>query len=240
MTVTTPKEQVRLTVNRLIQIFTVLAAMVVAFLLVSKTEPETPPPPFDMLAYLDAQVATQEDGKDVRCWSSLCKLQMFLTGAPIDDQAIGVRIESHMGLIESIWEQAGVKHPYEPMISEATVAEILDRRFPYYRGEKGIRFDMGGALVPIDIITDAMLDYSDTVEPWRLLQSWASYHTDLNGRLSLKPQFNQQALHVLHEFLLNYDLAIMKYARRIAEGNKASRIDASAMSEAFDLESKLR
>lgn len=227
-------------IKRLTQILIVLAAMVVAIVLVVQTDSSTFPPPFDMLTFLDTQVATQEDGKDVRCWSSVCKLQMFLTGAVIGEDAITVRIESHMQLIESLWEQGRDEHPHASMISSDTVKQLLDRRFPHQQIRTGVQFDLGSNLNPINIVQDAMQDYSDTVEPWRLLQTWASRHTDKNGRLTLTPQFDRDALHALHGFLLKYDLAIFRHARRIAEENKASRVDASAMSEAFDLESKLQ
>jgi hypothetical protein len=194
---------------------------------------------FDMLAFLDAQVAMQEDKKDVRCWSSFCKLQMFLTGAQIKEEAIGIRIDAHMKLLESIWEEAS-QTVSANTIEAPALTPILKRRFPHEFAESGATFNLGGLLAPIVVVPDALKDYADTIEPWRLLQTWASRHTDAYGKLNIRPQYNQESLGVLHAFLLAYDLAILKNAQRVAQENKKSVIDAASMTEAFKLEFKLR
>jgi len=94
-----PSRRIRV---RLVPTIVVIAAAIVAVQIVARS-PTPAEPSFDMLAYLDAQVANQENNKDVRCWSSTCKLQMFLTGAEIAPQAIAVRIQAHTDLIDSVY-----------------------------------------------------------------------------------------------------------------------------------------
>lgn len=196
---------------------------------------------FDMLGYLDAQVAHQENVKDVRCWSSFCKLQMFLTGARIEDEAIGVRIEKHRELIESIWQSAARSAGRHDVIGREEVVAVLRHRFPSHpHPGRGVAYQLQGGVELIQIDADAVQDYSDTIEPWRLLQSWASRHMDAKGRFNLRPVFDEHALNALVEFLKTYDLAVLKHARRIAADEKKASIDAMAMSRAFDLESMLR
>ena len=226
--------------TRLLQALVVAGALVVAaYLLAAPTAQQSPQ--FDMLSYLDGRVAAQEDEKDVRCWSSFCKLQMFLTGAAFDDDAFGVRIEEHMKLLESIWEETSREAGDSALISANDVSKVLARRFPYhFDAAQGATFELGDVLPRIHIDADALKDYSDTIEPWRLMQTWASRHTDAAGKLELEPQFDEQALAQMYEFLRTYDLAILKHARQIAETKKLARVDAGSMSEAFSLESKLR
>jgi len=228
-------------VRRAAQFFVIVAASVVAIALVAGSDfTLMSAPKFDMLGYLDERVASQENKKDVRCWSSFCKLQMFLTGAEIEPGAIAVRIERHMKLIDSIWDEARAQNPNQALIQPVAVSSVLEERFPHVSSALGTTFDLGDGLMPITIVPEAIQDYSDTIEPWRLLQTWASRHTDSTGRLSLKQQFDKEALHVLHNFFGTYDLAILKHARLVAQEKKLASVDASAMSEAFDLESKLQ
>jgi hypothetical protein len=188
-----------------------------------------------MLSYLDEKVAVQEDAKDVRCWSSFCKLQMFLAGAPINDAAISVRIEKHMELIESIWNEARIARPQARLIPEDVVTEILLRRFPSSMARaRGMTPDSPSS---IQVGAEAIQDYSDTIEPWRLLQTWASRHTDSSGHLISQPAFEREALDVLYNFLRTHDLAVLKRARLIALEKKQTIIDAESMSAAFQAES---
>lgn len=239
---TTGKNTARDPSRRWIQFVIVLVALVVAIYLVTGSESvSVTSPQFDMLSYLDSRVAAQEDVKDVRCWSSFCKLQMFLIGAPIDDEAVGVRIEKHMELIESIWEDVGSAKPDQRVIGPDDVSTVLVRRFPYqYDALTGAMFELEGVAEPIYVGSEAIKDYSDTIEPWRLLQTWASQHTNASGGLTLSPPLDKEALHFLSNFLRIYDLTILKHARAIAEEKKLAAVDASSMSEAFNLESKLK
>lgn len=214
------------------QVLVVLAALAVAIVLVTQGN-TSGEPDFDMLAYLDSRIATQEDVKDVRCWSSFCKLQMFLTGVEIAPDAVGVRIESHMKLIQSIWEESG-KNSRGSLIPAPAVSEVLQRRFPSATSDEGTTFDFGEDKKLITVGPDALKDYSDTIEPWRLLQTWASRHTGDSGKLELKRQFDEEALGVMYEFLRAYDLAILQRAREIARDRKIANIDAKAMSAAFE------
>jgi len=229
--------------GRLTRVVVIVAALLVSAYIVtgSKTTLVEAPPTFDMLAYLDQQVAVQEDAKDVRCWSSFCKLQMFITGATIDEDAAAVRVEKHMELIESIWDEARRGEPDALFVGEESVSTVLARRFPHrYEETKGASFLFSGDDRTILIDAASLQDYSDTIEPWRLLQAWASRQTDASGRLTKTPPFNESALKQMYEFLRKYDLAILKHARLIAEKNKKSGVDASSMEEGFTLEGKLR
>lgn len=235
------QDHLRRTVKRAAQVFVVLAALVVAITLVAGSDSApTLALKFNMLGYLDARVASQENIKDVRCWSSFCKLQMFLTGVQIEPEAIAVRIDRHMKLIESIWDEACAQSPNQSLIRSASVSSVLERRFPHVNSDSGATFSLGNGLEPIIIVPEAIQDYSDTIESWRLLQAWASRHTDSTGRLALKQQFDKEVLHVLYNFFGTYDLAILKHARLVAQEKKLASIDAAAMFEAFDLESKLQ
>ena len=227
----------------LTQAIVILGALLVSVYIVtgSKTTIVEAPPTFDMLTYLDQRVAIQEDAKDVRCWSSFCKLQMFITGVPIDEEAVAVRVEKFMELIESIWEEAARIDPNATIIANDVVSAVLARRFPHqYEKTEGASFLFADDDQSILIDPASLQDYSDTIEPWRLLQAWASRQTDATGALTKTPPFSEAALKQAYNFLHKYDLAILKHARFIAEKNKLSRIDAASMAESFTLEGKLR
>jgi len=229
--------------RRLTQVIVILGALLVSAYIVtgSKTTIVEAPPTFDMLAYLDQRVASQEDAKDVRCWSSFCKLQMFITGVPIDEDAVAVRVEKLIELIESIWEEAGRVDPNASIVAKDAVAAVLVRRFPHqYEETKGASFLFADDDQSILIDPASLQDYSDTIEPWRLLQAWASRQTDATGVLTKTPPFSEAALKQIYNFLHKYDLAVLKHARLIAEENKLARVDAASMEEGFTLEGKLR
>ena len=238
--VTSIAKSTRIPLRYFVQGTIVAAALVVAIVVVSSPgAAEDPMGGFNMLAYLDEQIATQENVKDVRCWSSFCKLQMFLTGAQIEQSAEAERIDAHMNLIQSIHEDAK-KTSAGKEISDQSVTEILESRFPHTSTGSETTFNLDGGVGSISIIADTLEDYSDTIEPWRLIQTWASRHADRNGKLSIKPPFSEAALQVMYEFLRRYDLAILKHARSIARERKVASIDREVMAEAFMLEKKLR
>jgi len=213
-----------------------LSAIVVAIVLAGGDSKLSSEDGFDMLAHLDAKVANQEDVKDVRCWSSFCKLQMFLTEMEIEPAAVASRIDGHMELIQLIWEDSEGGDSSGSIIQAAEVSAVLSRNFPHATSDEGttFRFDENELII---VLPDAIQDYSDTIEPWRLLQSWASHHTDASGELTLSKQFDEDALQVLYKFLRAYDLAILKHAKSIAQQRKLSKIDAGAMEAAFQMES---
>ena len=225
-------------VHHLGQIALVAMAVVYGFDLSSPSLSEEPAPPaFNMLAFLDTQVATQEDVKDVRCWSSVSKLQMFLTGAEITPEAIGQRIEYHMDLLESIWAESSHLEPQEPLVSRANVKTVLEKRFPYSSDSTGNYFKLNVAPNEIMVPFEASEDYSDTIEPWRLMQSWAARKAGPDGKLKMQQQFSQESLDELYQFLRIYDLALMQYGRVIAQKNHKAWVDKSAMAEAMTFES---
>lgn len=221
---------------RAIHFIFMLAAIGVAIVLVQGDSKPSRGSGYDMLAELDAKVANQEDVKDVRCWSSFCKLQMFLTEMEIEPDAVAERIDGHMDLIQSIWADSGGERPGGTSIPAANVSAVLSQRFPHATSNEGTTFRFGKTQL-ITVGPEALQDYSDTIEPWRLLQTWASHHTDSNGRLVLSRQFDADALQVMYRFLRAYDLAILKHAKTIAQRRRLSTINAGAMEAAFELES---
>ena len=195
---------------------------------------------FDMLAYIDGRIARQEDEKDVRCWSSVSKLQMFLADAPIAPTARAIRIEGHRQLIQSLWHEAQARSDGDNLIDGETVAEIIARRFPMERDPTGtVRCSLDSPPGVLFVGPADYKDYNDTIEPWRLLQSWTLQHTDDSGRVTLDPPFSQEALDEIKEFLLVYDIMVMRYAKHLARERRRQTIDDDAMKEAFTLDSKL-
>ena len=97
------------------------------------------------------------------------------------------------------------------------------------------RFNLGG-VNPTLVGVEALRDYSDTIEPWRLLQTWASRQLDNNGQFKFQKQFDEAALHQLFEFFRAYDLAMLRKARDHAMERKLTKIDAEAIAAAFNTE----
>ena len=194
---------------------------------------------FDMLAYLDDQIACQEDEKDVRCWSSVSKLQMFVAGAPIDHEAIDVRIEQYNKLIDSVWKEAATGVMGE--ISTNQLMTVLNRKFPSEIDpvSQEVGFVFSDKDEPVLVMQDLVEDYSDTIESWRLLQSWASRKVNASGQLELTPVFSEQAINDFHRFLISFDIALLRRAKGIAEQRKQSVIDAKAMDLAFQSDNDL-
>ncbi len=189
-------------------------------------------PTFDMLAYLDARVGVQEDKKDVRCWSSFNKLQMFITNCEIEEDAKAERIDQHMKLIQSIYDASAEELCCDEYIDKDTVEDLLVERFPAAKTGAGMGFNLGG-VAPTLVGVEALRDYSDTIEPWRLLQTWASRQLDQTGQYQLEKQFDEAALHQLFEFFRAYDLAMLRKARDHAMERKLTKIDAQAIAAAF-------
>ena len=214
------------------QAIVVAVALFAAIAIVRSAPSPVLPPSFDLLAYLDKRVGQREDSKDVRCWSSFNKLGMFLTGCEIDEAAKSERIEQHMKLIQSIWKAAMEETRGSDTIPAPTVSRILKKRFPQATDETGVSFKFGGG-APTLVMADALRDYDDTIEPWRLLQTWASRNLDEHGRFASPKPFSEEALQVMYSFLKAYDLAVQREARRVAMERQQAGIDAKAMATAF-------
>ena len=188
---------------------------------------------FDMLAYLDEHVGVRESEKDVRCWSSFTDLQIFITQCKISPEAKGARTGQHAALIQSIWEAAKSTDGGDEYIDEPNVAKILEEKFPSMDTSEGVEVDLGNGRKPVQVLAQDIRDYEQTIEPWRLLQNWASRHVDEQGRLKLRPQFNEAALQRMYRFLRTFDLAILKEAGRVAKERRLPEIDADSVNAAF-------
>ncbi len=219
------------------QAATVAMALVAAISIVRSATPPAPPlAKYKMLAYLDERVGQKENSKDVRCWSSFNKLGMFITGCEINESAKGERIEQHMKLIQSLWEASGAKAT--DIIPAEALSSVLKVRFPQATDEDGVSFQFGGG-VPTLVMADALRDYDDTIEPWRLLQTWASRNLDERGEFATTPVFGVEALKVMYNFLRSYDLAVQREARRLAMERREAGIGAEAMAAAFESSQRL-
>lgn len=221
--------------NRLPQIIVILVAVMAALTIVRRapdTTSQSPGPPYEMLTYLDDRVGVQENQKDVRCWSSFNKLQMFITNCEISEEAKSERIEQHMRLIESLYNEASQRVPEKELITATTIDEILRVRFPQVDTTEGTQFNLGDGSSTL-VVAEAIKDYSDTIEPWRLLQTWASHQVDNEGKWKRDTQFGEGALKELYEFFRTYDLALLRKAREHAMERKLGHIDAEAVAAAF-------
>lgn len=221
--------------NRLPQIIVILVAVMAALTIVRRapdTTSQSPGPPYEMLTYLDDRVGVQENQKDVRCWSSFNKLQMFITNCEISEEAKSERIEQHMRLIESLYIEASQRVPEKELITATTIDEILRVRFPQVDTAEGTQFNLGDGSSTL-VVAEALKDYSDTIEPWRLLQTWASHQVDNEGKWKRDTQFGEEALKELYEFFRAYDLALLRKAREHAMERKLGHIDAEAVAAAF-------
>ncbi len=227
------------TSSRLPQIIVVVVAAVAAVAIARRapdTTSQSPGQPYEMLAYLDGRVGVQENQKDVRCWSSFNKLQMFITNCEISEEAKSERIEQHMRLIESLYNEASKRAPEKKLITATTVDEVLRVRFPQVDTTEGTQYNLGGGSSTL-VVTEALKDYSDTIEPWRLLQTWASHQVDNKGKWKRDAQFDEGALKELYEFFRAYDLALLRKAREHAMERKLGHIDAEAVAAAFEVNS---
>ena len=229
--------------NRLSQVAMVVVSAVTAVVIArggeaaqapapKESRPAEAKAPYDMLAYLDSRVGQQENRKDVRCWSSCNKFLMFATDAEISEEAKAERIEQHMKLIQQLHDACGRRQQGAKRIGAETVKAELSERFPRVDSAQGAQFNVGGASSLL-INADVLKDYSDTIEPWRLLQTWATYHMDNRGNLKLEVQFDEAAVIELFEFFRAYDLAMLRKARENAMARKLREIDAEAIRAAF-------
>jgi len=191
------------------------------------------PAPYDMLAYLDERVGVQENRKDVRCLSSQNKFLMFVTNCEFSEAAKTERIEQHMRLIQTLYDQTALRAPGQKLIPAAAVKAELNERFPRVDSAEGAQFTLiGSGLIKVE--AEALKDYSDTIEPWRLLQTWATLHVDAKGKLQLNVQFDEEALRELYTFFRAFDLAMLRQARNDAFDRKRTKIDAEAIRAAFE------
>lgn len=226
------------------QILTVIIAAVAA-VVVSKSpsqaapsDPPAPAPqakqsvePFTQMGYLDQRVGRQEDEKDVRCWSSFNKLQMFITNCEISEDAKTERIQQHMALIQKIYDASVAQAEGKKLIPVEAVRSVLAKEFPSTKADSGSPNYSFGALT-INL-TEALRDYSDTIEPWRLMQTWSTRQLDNTGQWLLDAEFDKAALDELFLFLRGYDLALLRKARTNAIDRKQNLIDAEAIRAAF-------
>ena len=195
-----------------------------------------------MLTFIDQQIAIQEDVKDVRCWSSVNKIQTFISGLPVDTEAIGERVECYIGMLDQVWDQC-VDDNQEQPVSADQVKRFLEDRFPeitqqvnvVLKPEDNNGFDM--TLFKSKEQCDAIKDYSDTIESWRLLQSWLLRKVDV-PTTEVSAPFSDEALLELKRFLVVYDINLLKRARVVAMDKKLARVNVDIMKEAFDLQWK--
>ncbi len=225
------------------QILTVIIAAVAAVVIVkspSQAPNEKPAPapqakqpaePFTQMGYLDQRVGRQEDEKDVRCWSSFNKLQMFITNCEISEDAKTERIQQHMALIQKIYDASVAHAEGKKLIPLESVRSVLAKEFPSTKADSGSPNYSFGALT-INL-TEALRDYSDTIEPWRLMQTWSTRQLDNTGQWLLDAEFDKAALNELFLFLRGYDLALLRKARANAIDRKQNLIDAEAIRAAF-------
>ena len=220
------------------QLIVIVLAAGVAWAIVGSGEEQgieslpSPKAAFDMLSFLDERVGFQEDQKDVRCWSSFNKLQMFITNCEIDEGAKAARISEHMRLIQALYESSALQVGEGGYIDAGAVKAALGDRFPQENEveEKGVHL---GGRFPTLVGVEELRDYSDTIEPWRLLQTWASRQLDAQGTWRLEKQFDESALGALYDFFRLYDLAMLRRARDNAFDRKLTKIDAEAIAAAF-------
>ncbi len=218
------------------QVAVLVGAVVLAGWLVASPQPGEAPVAEeageqDMLAYLDGRVASQEDVKDVRCYSSVRKIQMFLAGVAIEHDALAVRVEGYVDLVQGVWEQAAARAS-GAAISASALEGVLDERFPRTIGDDGaVVYRFPEVEEPIRVGADAITDYSDTIEAWRLLQTWAA-RAEASGE-ARQPPFSPEALDAFHRFLVRYDIALLRHAKALAKASQRATVGAEDMAAAF-------
>ena len=195
-----------------------------------------------MLTFIDQQIAVQENEKDVRCWSSVNKIQTFISGLPVDTEAIGQRVECYIGMLDQVWDEC-VSGNQEQPVTVDQFKRFLDDRFPEMARQvnavlnplENNGFDLN--LLSSGEQCNAIIDYSDTIESWRLLQSWLLRKVDL-PTTEVSAPFSDEALLELKRFLVVYDINLLKRARAVAMERKLARVNVEVMKEAFDLQWK--
>jgi hypothetical protein len=188
-----------------------------------------------MLTYVEQRIYEQESTKDVRCWSSVQKLQMFLVDSPVEEQATYAKVEGLKTLVHSIWRDASSRQ-HEGLLDAPLVRGILSERFPVKEDADGLRFTLTKPPDELIVSRDALKDFGDSIDHWRVVQAWLMDHVDAQGRVTLAPALSNDALGVLADFVLGYNLAVLSYARHLAHERKHHVIDAEAVRGALDLE----
>lgn len=196
-------------------------------------------PAAKMLGFIESQIANQEDVKDVRCWSSVNKIQTFLSGLPVDLEANGRRVELYVEMIDDVWVEC-CRVADGNQIEKSALTAVLKSRFPenVTESEGDTKFDFGGRLATVAVLEEAIEDYSDTIESWRLLQSWslrkASQNAEPKGLKNADSMFSQDALKQFRDFLVVFDIALLKSAKDVAMERKRGSVDGETMNIAFD------
>lgn len=161
---------------------------------------------------------------------------------PIEPEAFGQRVECYNELIGSIHEQCKQAIQEEPSthtstkISRTALVTVLQSSNSYSIDPETqvIRFDFGGPDF-VSPISDELKDYNDTIEGWRLLSSWANRHSNGSGEIVLDFPFSVEALETLKDFLIAFDIALLKRAKTVAMEDKRPEVDSATMKKAFDL-----
>ena len=229
-----------------VQAVVLVVAAVVAgvILLTGQSSTDTQPPvkadikenkTFDMLAYMDSKVGARESEKDVRCWSSLVDLQQFISQCKISPDAKSARTKLHSDHLESIWKAAAKAQGEGEYITKKTLLEILNKHYTSRETSQGVDFDFDAdpTVIKLLIPAEAKDDYEKTIETWRLLQNWGNRHIDTEGRLTLKPQYDQQAIELMYRFLRSFDLAILRKTGEIAKADRLSEVDDASVEKSF-------
>jgi len=198
------------------QLIVIVLAAGVAWAIVGSGEEQeieslpSPKAAFDTLSFLDEKVGFQEDHEGAKA----------------------ARISEHMRLIQALYESSALQVGEGGYIDAGAVKAALGDRFPQENEveEKGVHL---GGRFPTLVGVEELRDYSDTIEPWRLLQTWASRQLDAQGTWRLEKQFDESALGALYDFFRLYDLAMLRRARDNAFDRKLTKIDAEAIAAAF-------
>ena len=251
MAVVLPESFSATTMQRFVQIALLLAALIVGGAIVlwpGETPAEPANNPEDsqvlpetsatkMLAYVESKIAKQEDVKDVRCWSSVNKIQTFLSGMPIELEAIGQRVERYVELIEDVWISSG-KNAAGSEIQESELMSALNGQFANRISDENgkITLDADEGFAPIEGLEDSVRDYSDTIESWRLLQSWALRKASAgpSGEGGTEKAFSEPSLTKFRDFLVVFDIALLQSAKEVAMERKQGSVDVESMNIAFD------
>ena len=141
-------------------------------------------------------------------------------------------MDQHIDFIQTIYEETAAASPGSQAITDITLTRYLKHRFAMNNDIDGVSFKLTGS-ARILVEGEALQDYSDTVESWRLIQTWASRHQLPGGKSALTHHFTRTALEKLQVFIQAYDLAILRRAGRAALARKQSRIDRKAMLAGF-------
>ena len=133
-------------------------------------------------------------------------------------------------MLDSIWSKAAEEVADE--ISAPQLVKTLKAKFPGANDEWE-KFAFLSDSEPDLVMNDLFTDYSDTIESWRIIQSWVARKADRDGKVSIAPPLSQTALDEFQQFLIKFDIALLRHAKNIAEQNKKSVVDAQSMRMAF-------